>query len=464
MEHSEQILRIREKLKTGQELDRKFEVFGAKSHRYKIGNPVAEAVIEKFEEKYEVILPSCYRSFVLQIGNGGPGEYGSGAGPFYGIFPFGEGVHEIVEGEFRLDQAGFLDPGMTDENWNSVVKRLRDDSISDEEYEAELARIYSGVLPIGSQGCTYCHALILSGPFRGRVVNVDLGLQRPRFCFENNFLDWYERWLDEVIAGTLISDNPTWFGYTMGGNDVEVMAAFDQAKSVEERVEALKGLAKLSEATTTSCETLLALCESEQSKIRHLALESLTRFSFSMARTPLRLHIQGSDEDCLIACQAIRQGAEKFCNEWVESLRNRLPRVKSAETYQQIAFLFCDMDPENAKYLIEYRKNQNEEVRAMTYYSMGELRNKRKYLREFGEGLDDSSPRVVHAALQALDGVKDDRLLPYYDRIIERFPTDKYYVLTNLRLRLGELGYDLVDGVRISLPKRFWRRIFGGSR
>jgi hypothetical protein len=61
---------------------------------------------------------------------------------------------------------------------------------------------YDGLLPLCEQGCSYMTALVLNGPYHGRVVNIDSEMcSQPLFLHEPNFLDYYERWLDEVIAG-----------------------------------------------------------------------------------------------------------------------------------------------------------------------------------------------------------------------------------------------------------------------
>jgi len=44
---------------------------------------------------------------------------------------------------------------------------------------------------------------------RGRVVYVDTGEQPPYFVRNEDFLNWYERWLDETLAGK----NLVWFGF-----------------------------------------------------------------------------------------------------------------------------------------------------------------------------------------------------------------------------------------------------------
>jgi hypothetical protein len=120
---------------------------------------------------------------------------------------------------------------MTDENWKNLTKNIEEnDQISDYEFEVELGTLWGGILPIGSQGCTYLHGIVLNGEFKGRVVNLDIDRQKPQFTFETNFLDWYERWLDEVISGELITKTPSWFGYTKGGTEEELLILFSCRK------------------------------------------------------------------------------------------------------------------------------------------------------------------------------------------------------------------------------------------
>ena len=63
--------------------DRRRRVFGANGHDYKLNPPLPISVIEAFEERHRVSLPEGYRRFLTEIGNGG-------AGPSYGVLPFGK--------------------------------------------------------------------------------------------------------------------------------------------------------------------------------------------------------------------------------------------------------------------------------------------------------------------------------------------------------------------------------------
>src|SRR4051794_31428879 len=62
-------------------------VFGAGAHRYKLNPPLSVSVVQAFEERHGVTLPEDYRLFMTEIGNGG-------AGPYYGVLPFGKDDHD----------------------------------------------------------------------------------------------------------------------------------------------------------------------------------------------------------------------------------------------------------------------------------------------------------------------------------------------------------------------------------
>src|SRR5262249_49172316 len=87
-----------------------------------------------------------------------------------------------------------------------------------------------------------------------------------------------------------------------------------------------------------------------------------------------------------------------------------------------------------------FATHENVDIRVTVFYSLGKLKNKKELLDLFVVGLDDPVARVVHTTLQALQGVRDKRLLKAYDQVLARFKTDEYYVLTNLEHRFKELG------------------------
>jgi hypothetical protein len=103
-------------LETLQALDRRDpqrRIFGSVVHQYRLNPPVPVTVLEAFEKKHGISFPEDYKQFITAIGNGG-------AGPFYGLFPFGE--HDNCDGLCKWED-GFLmgnvaEPFRHTEAWN----------------------------------------------------------------------------------------------------------------------------------------------------------------------------------------------------------------------------------------------------------------------------------------------------------------------------------------------------------
>jgi hypothetical protein len=208
----EQLQRIKDKLAAARTADANRKVFDAGTHEYRLNAPASEEEVSAFEKKHAIQLPACFRAFLLVIGNGGTGYQGSGAGPGYGIYPLGYNVAE----ENFLQYNCLLDPEMTTDQWESLTEFEHGDAeISNEQYREEAGKLFGGVLPLGTQGCTYKHAIVLNGPHTGRVVNLDYNyMMLPVFTpGVTNFLDYYERWLDAVIDGTLQKPDAPDYGY-----------------------------------------------------------------------------------------------------------------------------------------------------------------------------------------------------------------------------------------------------------
>lgn len=218
----EQIERIKIKLKKAKAKDKKLKVFGANRHKYFIGKPVEAEQIHVFEKEYNISLPDGYKTFITQIGNGGISYSDSAAGPFYGIYPFDKRLDELVNDPVKyLPMPVSVYNDMPDEHWEELTKEIESgEELSDEKRNGLTGKIYAAIMPIGSQGCTYLHGLVLNGSHAGKVIYLDLDNRKPFFTFEDNFLDWYERWLDEIISGKLLKNNADWFAITMNDSKI----------------------------------------------------------------------------------------------------------------------------------------------------------------------------------------------------------------------------------------------------
>jgi len=176
------------KIKLKQARDRKIKCFGSEKHKFQ-SQPAPEEKIVEFESHYGITLPEEYRTFIKEVG--------LGAGPYYGLQQLGIGW--VCDDDTKEGQ----------KNWLSspcLIEPIEDRESTD--WDEELAkkhnisweRVYQGIMEIVSQGCTYLSGLIVTGPRRGEVVNLDMDRQVPIFT-DLGFLDWYERWLDNALKG-----------------------------------------------------------------------------------------------------------------------------------------------------------------------------------------------------------------------------------------------------------------------
>ena len=437
-----QIERIKAKLIKAREVDTSLKAFGARSHRYEIGPPVSTEQILEFESKYSVSLPESYKAFLLNIGNGGHSKNSSAAGPFYGIYPFGKHIGELVyEGaEEALRKESMLSPDMTADEWDALREILEDDDLSEEDYVKELGRIYGGILPLGSQGCTYLHALVLTGKYKGKVVNLDHDNQQPRFTFEDHFLGWYERWLDEVINGELLIDNAGWFGYVIGGTQEHLIGVFTASKTSKQKYNALLGLQRKRMLSNHSLETLYNSLEQSTKENYELILQLMVKYNYKNWRPLL---VDYAEVNLLSVFKFLYWYERDNCSAWLDFIIEKETRITSSALFHHYLYLLKACNIDYGQHIKNFVKSEDKRIRISTLSALGKLEHKDNYLDEFISGLQDESDEVIRHTLLALEGVTSARLLPYYKEILERYPEDKHYLYPKLKKCLEAFNVDI---------------------
>ena len=451
----EQLQRIQQKLSQARAADKDLEVFGASSHKYHLNPPVSEAEVLAFEKKYGVRLPECYRAFMLTIGDAKAKKLDFIAGPYYGLYAFGTQVDDLLyEGsEIYLKAPCALSSDMTKEEWEALSDPLLMSEEDDEDFEedeeegyvievednyfAERAKVFGGLLPLGSQGCTYEHALVLNGKYAGRVVNVDLDLAQPKFTFEANFLDWYERYLDEVISGQLVDDRPTWFGYHRGEPAEVLLNEYEQTTDRKTQTDCLEGVyhkkPPLEPALLDKIEKLIALNNDD----RDFLIEILSQSSYERAKPYLQDLVT---KDPKKVFQFVWWYAKDHCADWVSVVKELLPTITDERTFDFATYLLTEGDDNFEEVILPFTNNVNPRIRLTAYYTLGKSQKKEQYLDTFIKGLQETDNDVLRTVIQAISGVKDERLLPYYKQIAKRFSKDEDYILSNLKWALEPFG------------------------
>ncbi|WP_437876327.1 HEAT repeat domain-containing protein [Sorangium sp. So ce513] len=228
--------------------------FGSHAHGFVMQPPATEADVAAFEAARRVRLPEDYRAFLLHVGHGG-------AGPYYGLMTLARWDDARCEALDDLDAECPLHPDTLPpgEDWLEALLPGEDDAMD---------RALRGTLSLGTQGCSYYTQLVVTGPARGRVVYVDLDGGRPYFPECTGFLDWYERWLDELLAGCKIH----WFGIGMPGLEPELAGALRRG---ERLVDALAAMRRLPRVGTDTLDLVIARLDHPDARVREQALQVL---------------------------------------------------------------------------------------------------------------------------------------------------------------------------------------------
>lgn len=141
----------------------------------KMGECVSEEAIVAFENRCKIRLPEAYRLFLKNVGNG---------------------CDSMIDGCCLkqledIEQKDLSRPFMLEEFW-LWEEDDREEDIINEEMET---KVYQGEIELINLGCGMSYNLIVSGKCRGEVWNfTDVGVQPC--CERQDFLGWFELWLD----------------------------------------------------------------------------------------------------------------------------------------------------------------------------------------------------------------------------------------------------------------------------
>jgi hypothetical protein len=266
LEYGPQLERIRSKL----ELVR-IRGLAPKEHPdLKLEPPLTEQTVRVFEEEHCVALPEAYRAFITEIGS-------SGAGPYYGILPLSNwGAANDFSDEQPSNYLARPSPLVPLANFQSgyvpgITENL--EQVGEDRYIELVNEFTQGAITVADEGCVYYALLIVSGPGRGRIANISLD-QREKVYFADNpdFLSWYERWLDELLAEFQWG----WFGFGATGTEEELAGRLrNPLVDAHDKKEAIHTLQRMKVLSVSTLESLLVCSQSKDDDLRAAAYYAL---------------------------------------------------------------------------------------------------------------------------------------------------------------------------------------------
>lgn len=419
-----QLDRIGRKLKQAKLVDQNYLLFGAKYHKYKLNPPLPEAKIEAFEGRHGIKLPCGYRKFLEILGDGGAG--------------YAYGLYSLAKAEGRIDSESLQrecpqHPDLTDDEFNELF--------ADGENWNDCCPC-DGMLLIGYEGCTLVYGLMISGPQRGRIVHYNLDHEyAARYEEDAGFLEWYERWLDDIIEGKDMRR----FSGSLAGSQKELCGRYQMVDDVMKS----KILYSLSRFPIPDDETLKLYCQVIreeqsvplfQSALSYLIekrpdqglalLKSLLKETGQERReltfTPL-LQVQDRQakrdliDTLLLELLPVvgKSVGKSFCTGL------KLIQSSRGHHYQTYADFFCHPDPS---------------CQQKAYEAAGQTADLLPNLEHYVQGLANPDPGVNQACLQSIIGLDLDNLTTYLEPYKTKLEgilttaTDSAMVLSVLRV------------------------------
>lgn len=170
-------------------------VFGSNAHEYQSHAVLSEAQLAAFEATHGVTLPPSYRAFLAEVGNGG-------VGPYYGLAP----LTPVERDRLPQHRVVVQDAIDTPRQALTAVPSLARPFVLTQPWSPTDGASplppgtspYDGCVFLADQGCAYFDVLVVNGPRAGEVWTDDTAADGPLRKVSDDFLDWYEDWIERA--------------------------------------------------------------------------------------------------------------------------------------------------------------------------------------------------------------------------------------------------------------------------
>lgn len=269
-----QLVSIQSKLKRLIEKDRKLTTFGADVHQYELNQTLSEDYLQKWQEKYNVQLPTDYRDFLTQIANGG-------VGPYYGLYSLEEAMQEAENFSYINETENIAEPFAIDfpisktetDDFIKYYNQCLDDGEDDEIQYFDSITPLTGAIFLAEYGCGWSYFLVVKGDLAGTVWFQ--GDYLSPCIYENrilSFSEWYEEWLNKSLADLEPQSNSS------GISPNATILNYDgwQLKEIPKEILACKNLKKLVFSRNALEKFPMEILDFEQLRILDLSMTPIT--------------------------------------------------------------------------------------------------------------------------------------------------------------------------------------------
>lgn len=226
--------------------DPTFQVIGSDIHHYNNRGVISQEELAAFEEQHTIQLPEEYKSYLLEVSNGGIGVEGR-------MFSLAESLSplRIAPVDSLLDENHFSNPFILDEDKIIAYLTTRIKMANSEGNPIEMEYSDGGYLFLSAKSETEFYILVLNGACKQEVfelTKVEVAMEnggmdyfleiRPVVRFKEeqistlSFLDWIEdeqeNWLNKnkLIERKLRGIKTMWYSFNLWDKNRQVLGAF----------------------------------------------------------------------------------------------------------------------------------------------------------------------------------------------------------------------------------------------
>lgn len=415
--------------------DAGYTVFGSSKHKYRLNPALPLDAVRRFERQYHLTLPEDYVFFLTKVGNGG-------AGPYYGLYSLEElGMYTQYLGLYHeTDREGlpaFIDRKMCKADWSEAMKEA-EEAAEDQEYDALMKRVCSGLLVIGTQGCTYDNLLMWKGSEAGKVVYIDWNMEPEYGPFLTGlpFLEWYERYFLEILA----DHHVTSYGYLSLKTEEELIKDYSEAVRADEKDRLLTAFYRFKKAGPETIEFLAGL---DNLDIDGKQTAILFQLSPDKGLEVFEKQLRGNRQRAAVSCA--RKMPETCKDRYYPEMSGLLycPQVQDKT---RLLYFLGDCGCRRAADIAAFAKDgaNSQEDRKAAVYIMGKCPDKMDYISLFRELMQGESYWLAHTALQAVSGTPCAELVETYKWMWEKYEEDKT-MCSNLRIAFRTCGINMPE-------------------
>lgn len=419
MKNAQYAAYLRDLVQKASLVDPERKVFGANSHQYKLNPVLSLEAVQAYQKKYNIDLPSEYVFFITQVGNGG-------AGPYYGIYPL-----DIAKPNIENMGVPFVTSHLTKEQWTEKLQFICSENEDAEDlpedlYEQIEQEILQGTYAISTEGCSYETIAVANGEEENEIFYVDLDWNYENMPYDTGmtFLEWYENFFLEIIAGNRLDS----YGTRMIKTEEELIHIFVCTEDLDKQRKILNSFVRFH---TPKPQTISFF-------------HSLSEDTFAEEKLALLL-LYDTEEGLKLFAHLLKQNPPAALASSMLVPKDRLPEFYN--TLRELLYTIENGSEKKYRYLslhdiLLYRLRECPQFRTKdvlmfleknnltdgdiqtALYTVGLLPDKLEAVDTLAHFMKYGSYWVTHAALQALNHTPCHVLAPIYLELWEKHQTD----------------------------------------